>query len=133
MPVTHHVHTTPCTCYTLHLLPVSRYVIRYTLCLLHTTSCACYTLHPVSVTHYTRCLLHTVDDKYYAKYWHLIDRLVQQVVLQQSDGTDPDVTPLKIDVDSLVQQYVCCVCVCVCACVCVCMRVRVCARAYVCA
>ena len=47
-----------------------------------------------------------VDDKYYAKHWHLIDRLVQQVVLQQSDGTDPDVAPLRIDVDSLVQQYV---------------------------
>ena len=77
----------------------------------------------MSVTHYTLCLLHTVDDKYYAKYWHLIDRLVQQVVLQQSDGTDPDVMPLKIDVDSLVQQYVCCVCV---VCVCACVRVRMC-------
>lgn len=86
--------------------------------MLYSTPCACYTLYPVLVTHYTLCLLHTVDDKYYAKYWHLIDRLVQQVVLQQSDGTDPDVTPVKIDVDSLVQQYVCvraCACVRVCA------------------
>ena len=45
-----------------------------------------------------------MDDKSYAKYWHLIDRLTQPVVLQQSDGTDPDVMPLKIDVDNLVQE-----------------------------
>ena len=93
-----------------------------------------------------------VDDKYYAKYWHLIDRLVQQVVLQQSNGTDPDVAPLRIDVNNLVEQYVsvhpvclsglcvctcvygtyvsvclrACMCVCVCVCVCACVCVRVC-------
>ena len=78
MSVTHYTHATHMlhTCYTIPCV------------------CYCYTLY----------LLHVVDDKYYAKYWHLIDRLVQQVVLQQSDGTDPDVTPLKIDVDNLVQQ-----------------------------
>ena len=64
----------------------------------------CYTPHPMSVTHYNLYLLHAVDAKYYAEYWHLIDRLVQQVVLQQSDSTDLDVTWLKIDVDNLVQQ-----------------------------
>ena len=60
------------------------------LCLLHTLPCS--------------NLLHAVDDKYYAKYWHLIDQLVQQVVLQQSDGTDPDVTLLRIDINSLLQE-----------------------------
>ena len=38
--------------------------------------------HPVRDT--------AVDDPLYAKYWHLIDRLVQQVVLQQRQGVDPD-------------------------------------------
>jgi len=54
-------------------------------------------------TLHVRCCL-VVDDRYYSKYWHLIDRLVQQVVLQQRDGTDPDVAPTKLDVDGLVQQ-----------------------------
>ena len=71
-----------------------------------------------------------MDDKYYAKYWHLIDRLVQQVVLQQSDGTDPDVSPLRIDVDNLVQQYVC-VCMCIYVYMCVCVCLSVCVRACV--
>ncbi len=45
-----------------------------------------------------------VDDPLYAKYWHLIDRLVQQVVLQQQHGVDPDHAPVPIDVDNLVQK-----------------------------
>lgn len=45
-----------------------------------------------------------VDDPLYAKYWHLIDRLVQQVVLQQRQGVDPDASVAPINVDSLVQQ-----------------------------
>ena len=47
-----------------------------------------------------------VDDPLYAKYWHLIDRLVQQVVIQQQQGVDPDHAPVPIDVDNLVQKLV---------------------------
>lgn len=31
--------------------------------------------------------------------WQLIDRVVQQIVLQQEDGGDPDVAPLDINVN----------------------------------
>ena len=48
----------------------------------------------------------SVDDPLYAKYWHLIDRLVQQVVLQQRQGVDPDASVAPINVDNIVQQYV---------------------------
>lgn len=49
-------------------------------------------------------ILTAVDDPLYAKYWHLIDRLVQQVVLQQRQGVDPDASVAPINVDNLVQQ-----------------------------
>ena len=49
-------------------------------------------------------LLLTVDDIYFAKYFQLIERLVQQVVLQQEKGYDPDTAVLKLDVKQLVQQ-----------------------------
>ncbi len=45
-----------------------------------------------------------VDDPLYAKYWQLLDRLVQQVVLQQRQGVDPDLNPASINVDSVLQQ-----------------------------
>ena len=45
-----------------------------------------------------------VDDPLYAKYWQLLDRLVQQVVLQQRQGVDPDLNPTPINVDSVLQQ-----------------------------
>lgn len=40
-----------------------------------------------------------------AQYWQLIDRIIQQIVLQTKEG-DPDVSPLELDVKKLVKQYV---------------------------
>lgn len=48
--------------------------------------------------------IYIVDDPLYVKYWKLIDRLIQQVVLQQRQGIDPDVSPASINVDSVLQQ-----------------------------
>lgn len=68
------------------------------------------TAHSVASSHLLsivyHCLLLPVDDPLYPKYWLLIDRLVQQVVLQQEQGVDPDVSPFSIDVDNVVQQLV---------------------------
>ncbi|CAI8048375.1 Disheveled-associated activator of morphogenesis 2 [Geodia barretti] len=50
------------------------------------------------------CILLPIDDPLYSKYWQLIDRLVQQVVLQQRKGVDPDSAPLPINVDNLIQK-----------------------------
>ena len=49
-----------------------------------------------------------VDDVHFAKYFQLIERLVQQVVLQQEKGYDPDVAATKLDVKQLVQQLAPC-------------------------
>ena len=38
--------------------------------------------------------------------WQLIDRVIQQVVLQQDDGGDPDVAPLEINVNFIIDSYV---------------------------
>ena len=46
----------------------------------------------------------SVDDVHFAKYFQLIERLVQQVVLQQDKGYDPDTAVKKMDVKLLVQQ-----------------------------
>lgn len=43
-----------------------------------------------------------VGDSNYDKYWRLIDRIVQQTVIQQDHGVDPDVTPISINVQKLV-------------------------------
>ena len=40
-----------------------------------------------------------------AQNWELIDRIVQQIIIQTKDG-DPDVAPMEIDVKKLVKQYV---------------------------
>ena len=45
-----------------------------------------------------------MDDVHFAKYFQLIERLVQQVVLQQDKGYDPDTAVKKMDVKLLVQQ-----------------------------
>ena len=45
-----------------------------------------------------------VDDPHYGKYWQLIDRMVQQVAIQQDHGVDPDISPLPINVQKLVHQ-----------------------------
>lgn len=60
--------------------------------------------HLLSIVYH--CLLLPIDDPLYAKYWQLIDRLVQQVVLQQRQGVDPDINPAAINVDSILQHLV---------------------------
>lgn len=37
-------------------------------------------------------------------YWSLIDKLVQQVTLQQKDGANPDTEVAEIDVHKVVRQ-----------------------------
>ena len=39
------------------------------------------------------------------QYWHLMDRIVQQVCLQTKEG-DPDVAPVELDVKKIVKQLV---------------------------
>uniref|UniRef100_A0ABM0MA58 Disheveled-associated activator of morphogenesis 1-like n=1 Tax=Saccoglossus kowalevskii TaxID=10224 RepID=A0ABM0MA58_SACKO len=39
-----------------------------------------------------------------AHYWMLIDRLVQQVVLQYENGEDPDVAPLELNTNQLMER-----------------------------
>lgn len=63
---------------------------------------------PVTPSHTVHYLIFSlsspVHDPLYSKYWHLMDRLVQQVVLQQRKGIDPDSAPVSINVDELVQR-----------------------------
>ena len=41
-----------------------------------------------------------VDDHGVARrLWQLIDRVVQQIAVQEDDGSDPDVAPLDINVN----------------------------------
>ena len=54
---------------------------------------------------YHLCLL-PIDDIYFSKYFLLVDRLVQQVVLQQDKGYDPDTALLKMNVEKLVFELV---------------------------
>lgn len=58
--------------------------------------------HFLSIVYH--CLLLPLDDPYYSQYWHLIDRLVQQVVLQQREGVDPDAAVVPINVQNLVHR-----------------------------
>ncbi|XP_065832507.1 disheveled-associated activator of morphogenesis 2-like [Oscarella lobularis] len=52
------------------------------------------------------CILIPVEGDYRAYKWQLLDRLVQQVVLQQEGPIDPDTEPLRIDVHDIVQGLV---------------------------
>lgn len=46
-----------------------------------------------------------IDDPSIARHmWQLIDRVIQQVVLQQDDGGDPDVAPLDINVNFIMDS-----------------------------
>ncbi|XP_031573049.1 disheveled-associated activator of morphogenesis 2-like [Actinia tenebrosa] len=62
--------------------------------------------HLLSILHH---LLLLPNEHSVARHmWQLIDRAIQQVVLQQEDGGDPDVAPMDINVnyiiDSLIQE-----------------------------
>ena len=50
---------------------------------------------------YIFCL---TDQAKGTSYWSLIDKLVQQVTLQQKDGTNPDTEVAEIDVHKVVRQ-----------------------------
>eukprot|EP00118_Oscarella_pearsei_P026097 m.309383 g.309383 ORF g.309383 m.309383 type:complete len:1090 (+) comp46287_c0_seq1:120-3389(+) len=52
------------------------------------------------------CIAIPVEGDYRAYRWQLVDKLVQQVVLQQEGAYDPDAEPLKIDVHDIVQNLV---------------------------
>ena len=45
-----------------------------------------------------------MEGDHIAHRWKLLDHVVQQVVLQQEGPVDPDVEPLKINVDDLVHR-----------------------------
>lgn len=36
--------------------------------------------------------------------WGLVDKILQQVILQQKNGQDPDGAPLEINLKSIVRQ-----------------------------
>jgi dishevelled associated activator of morphogenesis len=57
-------------------------------------------VHLVSLLYH--CLLLPVGDPNYEKYWRLMDRIIQQIVIQQDHGVDPDVSPLSVNVQKLV-------------------------------
>ena len=50
--------------------------------------------------------IYVVGDAHYEKYWRLIDRMVQQAVIQQDHGVDPDISPIPINIQKLVLKYV---------------------------
>ena len=49
--------------------------------------------------------IYVVGDAHYEKYWRLIDRMVQQAVIQQDHGVDPDISPIPINIQKLVLKY----------------------------
>ena len=40
------------------------------------------------------------------RLWQLIDRVVQQISVQEDDGSDPDVAPLDINVNYILDTWV---------------------------
>ena len=39
-------------------------------------------------------------------YWRIIDRIIQEIALQQDDGSDPDIAPVEIHVKHIIEKYV---------------------------
>jgi len=65
----------------------------------HTT---CY-VHLLSVMQHM--ILLPVDQKKGAlDYWRIVDRIIQEIALQQEDGTDPDVAPVDIHVKYIINK-----------------------------
>ena len=52
-------------------------------------------------------LLFIADRKKGAnEYWRLLDRIIQEIVLQQDGGTDPDVSPVDLHVKYVIERFV---------------------------
>ncbi|XP_066923009.1 disheveled-associated activator of morphogenesis 1-A-like isoform X2 [Clytia hemisphaerica] len=49
-------------------------------------------------------LLLPVDAKKGLSYWRIIDRIIQEIALQQRDGTDPDMAPIDIHVKHIIEK-----------------------------
>ncbi|XP_065661274.1 disheveled-associated activator of morphogenesis 2 isoform X3 [Hydra vulgaris] len=65
----------------------------------HTT---CYT-HLLSIMQHL--LLFPVDQTKEAfGYWRMLDRIVQEIALQQKDGSDPDVAPVDIHIAHIIER-----------------------------
>jgi len=52
------------------------------------------------------CLYGVVDAKRGLNYWRIVDRIIQEISLQQNDGTDPDLAPIDIHVKHIIEKYV---------------------------
>ena len=37
-------------------------------------------------------------------YWRIVDRIIQEITLQQEDGTDPDIAPIDIHVKHIIEK-----------------------------
>jgi len=62
----------------------------------------CY-VHLLSVMQHM--ILLPVDQKKGAlDYWRIVDRIIQEIALQQEDGTDPDVAPVDIHVKYIINK-----------------------------
>lgn len=52
-------------------------------------------------------LIYPADDHGVARrLWQLIDRVIQQIAVQEDDGSDPDVAPLDINVNYILDTLV---------------------------
>ena len=50
---------------------------------------------------------HSLDEPGVSRrLWQLIDRVVQQIAIQEDDGGDPDVAPLDINVNYILDTWV---------------------------
>ena len=52
------------------------------------------------------CFVFAADAKRGLNYWRIIDRIIQEITLQQNDGTDPDMAPIDIHVKHIIDKYV---------------------------
>ena len=56
--------------------------------------------YTLTAQRHKQCLFVIEDDHGVARrLWQLIDRVVQQISVQEDDGSDPDVAPLDINVN----------------------------------
>lgn len=39
-------------------------------------------------------------------YWRIVDRIIQEIALQQEDGSDPDMAPVDIHVKHIINKLV---------------------------
>ncbi|XP_023239391.1 disheveled-associated activator of morphogenesis 1-like [Centruroides sculpturatus] len=52
------------------------------------------------------CLLNPFQGSSYSQFWLLLDRITQQIVLQNPKGIDPDYSPLDINVKEIIEMLV---------------------------